>query len=95
MKKEKEDLLKSILAKTPRIIQYSDKAKRRFLERISSKDDKIKQLIVSYLSCQTIREQELFIDAIAQHDKDSFTNALQEIAAWSPINVLAEQGVGV
>jgi hypothetical protein len=91
MKKEKEDLLKSILESPKKSIQYSNNAIKRFLERISSKDERIKQLVISYLSCQSLREQEVFIDAIPKHDKDSFSIALQEIATWSPSGVSVQQ----
>ena len=45
MKREKEELLKFILEDSKKSILFSENAKSRFLERISSDDEKIKQLV--------------------------------------------------
>lgn len=87
MKREKEELLKSILEDAKKPIMFSENAKSRFLERISSDDEKIKQLVYTYLSCQSIKEQGLFLDTVPSKYLEIFTKALQEIAAWYPSNV--------
>ena len=87
MKREKEELLKSILEDSKKSILFSENAKSRFLERISSDDDKIKQLVYAYLSCQSIKEQEGFLNTVPSKYLEVFTKALQEIAAWYPSNV--------
>ena len=87
MKKEREKLLKTIMEDiATKSINYSENTKRRFLERISSNDGRIKELVYAYLSCQSIKEQEVFLDSVSQNDKDSFSVALQEIASWYPSN---------
>jgi predicted RNA-binding protein with EMAP domain len=87
MKREKEELLKSILEDSKKSINFSENAKSRFLERISSDDEKIKQLVYAYLSCQSIKEQEVFLDTVPSKYLETFTRSLQEIATWYPSNV--------
>lgn len=76
-----------ILEDTKKPIMFSENAKSRFLERISSDDEKIKQLVYAYLSCQSMKEQEGFLESVPSKYLDTFTKSLQEIATWYPSNV--------
>ena len=76
-----------ILEDSKKSILFSENAKSSFLERISSDDEKIKQLVYAYLSCPSIKEQERFLNTIPSKYLDTVTKALQEIAAWYPANV--------
>ena len=87
MKKEKEELVKAILAESMPNINFSENAKMRFLDRISSKDASIRQLVHGYLSCHSLDEQAQYFETIAENDLDSFTFALQEIANWQPASL--------